>query len=318
MKKTLWIVLGIAILSVGSHVYFKQRNTHIAFSYLDQFQYIPSINCYEKGRPLSYFGKKTANKAVLLLHGYGASPASFMHLAKRLERAGIPYYAPLISGFALGDFHLLDVIQETDWERDALFGFDLLSSFAEEVDVIGHSEGGCLAVLLTAQRNVNQLILVDPYLFPYRLPKLEDRLFKRLIETPVIGSAISFLCPVVEQPKYRCCLNRTDILNPAVAVDSFGFKSVPLHSLRTLWQTQKMADLSGHALHAWASSGEPKTVSILYGEEDQIIDIDKIADLFQTNQVPMQITKYPHSGHDLLVDYDWKQVIADILQLVRD
>lgn len=315
MKKLLWTIIFIAILSLALHWYFKETNTKFAFSYLEKFPFSPSINCYEEGIPRTYFGPK-AKKGVLLLHGYGASPSAFDHLTAELKKRGIPYYAPLITGFGIGDFHLLDVVLPSDWLRDAVFGFDLLSSFAEEVDVVGHSEGGVLSTFLSAKRDVHQLILVDPYLFSYPLPTAADRFLSRLIMTPVIGNIITFLCPVIKQPKDHCCLNRTDILNPKAAENAFVYKSIPIHSLQTLWRSQNMADAMGKDLDEKVENGFPQKVYLLYGEEDQTIDIEDVIAFFKKHQIPVEIDPIARAAHDPLIDYTWRQSVTKISEII--
>jgi esterase/lipase len=313
MKKIVWTLIGIAILSIGSHFYFKIANTRLNFSYLDKFQYIPYINCYDKGEPRIYFGQQKAKRAVLLLHGFGASPSAFDHLIEKLNQEQIPYYAPLITGFGIGDFHLLNVATETDWARDAFFGFDLLTSFAEKVDVIGHSNGGCLAVLLASHRPVDRLILLDPYLFS-QLPSLIDKIFKSIIETPIIGNIFCFIYSVPN-------LGKMDVENKKAASSALEFQAVPTHSLAALWKTQNFADQNEMAIKKWAvsgGSGTHKTVFILYGQEDTTADMPDVLSYFKRNDILIQSKGYPHTAHDLLIDYDWRPIVSDILTVLNE
>ena len=321
MKKVIWILIGVALFSLGSHFYFKITNTYFTFSYLKKFRYIPYINCYEKGEPRVYFGQQKATKAVLLLHGFDSAPSEFDHLIEQLKQEGIPFYAPLITGFGIGDFHLLNVVTKTDWLRDSIFGFDLLSSFAEKVDVIGHSNGGCLATLLASHRPVNQLILLDPYLFPKNLPTLTDRIIKRIVDFAPTRNILSFLYPVVKGPPLPHRIERMDVVDFKAAEAAFQFKGMPMHSVITVWAVQSLADEEGSSITDWSketSCETPKPVFLLYGDKDETANIQEALAYFQKNQVPVQSKKYPNVAHDLLIDYNWKEPVSDILTILNE
>ena len=305
MKKIIYTLTCLALLSFVFHFYNQITLTHKSEKLLSKFPSIPNINCYESGIPRTYFGVQKAKKAVLLLHGYGSAPSEFDPLIAKLKQDNIPYYAPLLTGFALKDFHLLSVVTNTDWMRDAIFGFDLLSSFAETVDVIGHSNGGCLAVFLATQRPVNQLILLDPYLFSN--PSVAWK--KHLIATPLLNQVVFFLSPLFNA-------GALDILNPSDKKSAFGFQIVPFHSLFALLQMQIRADLDGPALKQWAKKS-PHALFLLYGEEDTTADMSLALQFFKKHKVPLTHKKYPNSGHDLLQDNDQQEVATFISSIVQ-
>jgi esterase/lipase len=49
-------------------------------------------------------------------------------ICSALDQAGIPYYAPLLTGHGLDDLHLFSAVQPSDWLRDAVMAYDQLAS----------------------------------------------------------------------------------------------------------------------------------------------------------------------------------------------
>ncbi|MBM3208459.1 MAG: alpha/beta fold hydrolase, partial [Chlamydiae bacterium] len=133
------------------------RNKKITFSYLKKFFLIRKINSYKPCHPLFYCSKNKRKKAVLLLHGFSGAPDEMVELVAFLKQNDIPYLAPLFPGFGIGDFHLLNVVNEKDWVREAVYSYDLLAQIADKVDVIGHSNGGSIAIVLSSLRPINKL-----------------------------------------------------------------------------------------------------------------------------------------------------------------
>ena len=116
---------------------------------------------------------------------------------------------PSITGFGLSDFHLLKVVQPSDWLRDAFYAYDVLAAAAEKVDVIGFSNGGCLAAILAQNRPVDKLILASPYL----AANPRERLFYTLFRTPVFKRIVPFLIPLGKKPKLAGRADTLDALN---------------------------------------------------------------------------------------------------------
>src|SRR5689334_23070811 len=65
---------------------------------VSRFTARPELGSFEESAPRAYFGPRKHPHAVLLLHGFTASAASFKHLTPELERLGLPYYAPNLTG----------------------------------------------------------------------------------------------------------------------------------------------------------------------------------------------------------------------------
>jgi esterase/lipase len=306
MKKIKLCVVALIVAAFLSNSYFTIRNTRLNFANLSKFSLCSYTNSYDLVKSRLQFPGKKVERAVLLIHGYSSSPRSFHHLIDRLEKEGIPYYAPLITGFGLGDFHLLNVTHTTDWVRDVVYGFDLLSSLAEKVDVIGNSNGGCLALILAEHRPVNQLILSAPNLFPAP----GDRWIQKMIMTPVIGKIVSYVYPVFIKPQRHDRYNTTDVLDSNVAKRALRYQSQPTHSLTTLWETQKWAiDI--------LSNMQDRKMTILYGMQDESVDIPSALHALSQFKIDYTPYQYPNSAHDLLSDYDKDKTITDIIRVLN-
>jgi carboxylesterase len=307
MMRKFWLsIIGVCDLILGSHLYFSEVNTKKTFTALKAFAVIPYTNTFEVAHPRVSFAQPKVKKAVLLLHGFSSSPRGFRHLTERLDQEGIPYYAPLMNGFGMGDFHLLNVIEPTDWVRDSIFGFDLLSSFAEEVDVIGHSNGGSLAVLVAAHRPVHQVILSAPNLFPTDT----DRFYKRILEAPLVGELFAFVYPVFMKPVRHGRVTSVDMRDPQAASHALQYQGLPIQSLKTLWVTQNWAQ---HYIPSLRS----KKLILLYGDHDQSVNIPAAVAAFEENDVEFQTLRYTNSAHDILSDADRTQVIEDVIRALK-
>ena len=135
-------IVFLASLAIVSLLYFSVQGVKLNNEKLAKFAVDSDCEIYKIAFPQFSLEGKKVPKAVLLLHGFGESPQGFEFLIKELKQRKIPYYAPLQTGFGLTDLHLLNVAKSIDWLRDAVFGYDLLSSVANEVIVVGHSNGG--------------------------------------------------------------------------------------------------------------------------------------------------------------------------------
>lgn len=99
-------------------------------------------------------------KAVLLLHGFTATPWETKELASFLAKNGFSVYAPLLKGHGINPAVLKDVPWE-DWYGSAAYGYELLSNLADEVFVVGTSMGGLLGVLVASSHSVEGLVTIN-------------------------------------------------------------------------------------------------------------------------------------------------------------
>ena len=280
-------------------------NTRKNFPYLKKFSYVPLLHAYKETEQKIYLGEKKAPRAVLLLHGFSSSVKDFGSLFERLKEAKIPYFAPSITGFGLSDFHLLKVVQPSDWLRDAFYAYDLLAAAAEKVDVIGFSNGGCLAAILAQNRPVGKLILASPYL----APNPRDRLFYTLFRTPVFNRIVPFLIPLGKKPKLAGRSSTLDALDPKASEGYFHDPYVTSQSVLALWELQSQVHFSNKLL--------TNEVFGLFGSHDILIDLPKTKEIFLKNRPDHKLIEYPNSAHILFHDYAREQAIGDVMKILQ-
>lgn len=105
---------------------------------------------------------RTSDRAIILLHGFGSSPADFGDLGDRLSRAGFHVVAPLMPGHGVTPTELLTVKRE-EWIAVAEQTYRALAARFGEVSVVGYSMGGVLALHLASTVPVQSIVLWGLY-----------------------------------------------------------------------------------------------------------------------------------------------------------
>jgi carboxylesterase len=107
---------------------------------------------------------------VLLLHGFGGSPASLRAVAEWFEGRGASVRLPRLPGHGTS-FDDLAATRWPQWAAEADAALSELTARCERVGVLGHSMGASLALHLAATRgdDVSALALANPYLRDRRL-----------------------------------------------------------------------------------------------------------------------------------------------------
>ncbi len=234
---------------------------------IKNFQAKLDVNTFQECLPLFNIGDKKHPHAVLLLHGFSASPQEFEMLSEYLRKNKIPYYSPMLFGFGLNGLHHLENVVKEDWIRDAQFGYDILSEVADKVSVIGHSNGGVLAIVLAKSRDINHLILSSPNIFSIKT----DLKYKFLLELPVISELIIFAVTIFNKPIRAGRVSSTDTLDVEQAKKCFNYPVLPTKSLKAMWDLQNYAniDLANY-----------QKLTVLLGCHDQTIDIPRTERFF--------------------------------------
>jgi carboxylesterase len=117
----------------------------------------------------------TANKAVLIIHGYTGITGDFFPLARQLNDRGYTVSLPRLPGHGTNrkDFMTTGA---RDWILHAEESYRDLRARYEDVSIIGLSMGGVIALLLSARYSPRKTVLMAPamavrnkmfYLTPY-------------------------------------------------------------------------------------------------------------------------------------------------------
>lgn len=275
-----------------------------ADAFLGRFERLPDLGTYRQGLPLVHMPGPKRPHAVLLLHGFSGSPASFQALTGELEARGIPYYAPPLLGHGLDGLRVLAAARATDWRREVWQAYQLLAAIADEVSVVAISFGTLLAADLAREHPVRHMVWLSPYFF---LRHDADRKFAAHAANPAKRAAALALSPLVAKPVRANRVLPVDIADPVASQKHFQFPTIPLAALMEIWKYPRTADFQALKIGS---------LDVLWGEDDQTSDTP--ACLAALDAAGMAYTAYPFpsSGHNLLDDYDGRDaalVIAERL-----
>lgn len=299
IKFCLIIVVLVFIAGFATQWYYQD----VTKNYLHKFSLTPDLNVYDAAQPRIFLGEQKLEHAVLLLHGYSSSPADFNYLYDKLKQANLPYYTPLLLGFGLGDMHLLDAIKTSDWLRQAIQSYDLLAAIAKNISVIGDSNGASLAIYVAEKRPVQNLILLAPYF----LPSKTDLLYKQILSIPFIAPVVDAAQFYFEKPVRPGRVTNVDNLDPVAARSAFHYPAMPISSLKVIWDLQDIINLS---------QAHYQNLAILYGKEDETIDVTGVLALLKIQHITCQLISYNKSAHNLLDDYNKDKVANDIMTIL--
>ena len=96
---------------------------------------------------LSFLGRGTNGRGVLLVHGVTGSPVELKHIAKHLHRAGYTVYAPLLAGHGI-DMPTLRKSRWQDWYESIAKDCDWFKREVDQVVMAGVCVGGLLGLRL--------------------------------------------------------------------------------------------------------------------------------------------------------------------------
>ncbi len=139
-------------------------------------------------------------KAILLLHGFGASSYTWRHVEPALTASGYRVITLDLKGFGLSEKPFDDGYSIFDQAA-------LVSQFIDQiglrkVTVIGHSLGGGVALVLALDKNpakrkrITRLVLIDSIAYSQNIP-----IAFSILRTPVLGEISSRLVPLDVQTR---------------------------------------------------------------------------------------------------------------------
>lgn len=112
----------------------------------------------------SLFLSGTNGKAVIVQHGFVASPFEVLSIANKLNQQGYTVYAPLLIGFG-ASARVANSISKLDWMNDFSENVQLMKRCYEKVSLVGFSIGATLSLNYAYQhpKDINSLVLVSPF-----------------------------------------------------------------------------------------------------------------------------------------------------------
>ena len=174
--------------------------------------------------------------AVLLVHGFGGTPAEMRGIGERLNAAGWAVHAPLLPGFG-ADFAALSRTTHMEWIATVRDAHDALRREHRHTLLLGFSMGGAISISVAAATPPDGLILINPF------TRLENWVWKLL---PVVKTLFPSFKPFqvvkldFESDETRRNIGQympdADLTDPAVqeAVLSFSLPTRALDELRAV------------------------------------------------------------------------------------
>jgi len=244
--------------------------------------------------PILYEG---GGRAVLLLHGFTGSPREFGTLAAALHKGGFTVYAPLLPGHGT-DPDDLRRTRADEWIAAAVGAFDGLSRRGMSVSVTGFSMGGTLAMYLAATREVEQLLLLAPFVRIYRPP---GAWLSPEVKARTVGRLARY---------YR--KDRIGGINDSSALkDHFAYYNISLKALREALKNvgtvkKLMKDITAPTL-------------ILHSRGDETVDWRGSEAIIEGISSPSKrIVWFERSNHILTLDHDRDAVMDCCLAFLNE
>jgi len=220
-------------------------------------------------------------RALLLLHGFGSSPAVYRRLIPSLSMYDC-LFAPVLPGHG-ESIAAFSASRADDWLQCALEACQSLIGEYRHVDVMGLSLGGVLAYQLSQQFPLNHLYLLAPA-------------FALKSNVPLLLRAARFMR----------IMGLTRITNYAGNIHTAGYAEL------TYRQTPINAIIEILSLIKNFQFAPPTCpVDIFLGRHDEVIDSASVAALF-SKLSSVNIHWLQHSAHVLPLDGDLEEIIACI------
>lgn len=232
-------------------------------------------------------GDDATTAGVLLLHGFGDSPYTMVHVASELHARGYAVHAPLLPGHGRGfrEFRASDAEQWIDAGRTALAS---MRERYERVGIAGLSMGGAIAAILASeQRDVSALVLLAPYLIPHRTVHAAARV------APLLQVVIP--CLFGQNPY--------SIHDPAARAQNISYEA---STMRLIAELVRVAERGTAALPAITAP-----TLYLQSREDNRVTIRAAERCFaMLGAREKRLDWLSGSGHVITVDFGWERVVA--------
>ena len=152
------IVLNFSLYSICIKVNYNEIIVNVKMKYNFCHSYIYS---YSKEKVLENYD---STKAVLLIHGFGASPHVMLEYGNFFHLNGYHVLILRLPGhgqMTLDDFYQCKAI---DWQRKVHEAYLQLSVDFKNIVIAGHSMGSLLAIQLAFNFSIDKIILLTPAL----------------------------------------------------------------------------------------------------------------------------------------------------------
>ena len=259
------------------------------------------LNRFEECKQITNCSGEKREHIVLLFHGFTTSPMEWDFLGKHLKQQGIDFHAPLIYGFGQINMHMILSVSKEDWFRQIINLYDLFEPRYKKISVVGHSMGGLLACILAQHRNVHELIISAPSIFPQKSQKIYTYIIKHRITV----NLFAWLIPIIPKPMRGKRKGPADTMDSESTYNHFQYLVAPVRLLIAMLRAQTEVKFNNIRC---------SRLSLFYGEYDITINNKEIESFMEECNIPFERYKFKKSAHNIFVDYDR----IDINKLVVD
>lgn len=225
---------------------------------------------------------------VLLLHGFTGSPSTLRGLGQAAGAAGYRVSLPLLPGHGT-HWRDLDATGWAEWSAAADAALTELAGSVERVVVVGHSNGGALALSIAERRPsaVAGLVLVNPAV------NLADR---RLVFLPILRRARSSVAGVAG-----------DVAKPGVRV--VGYDRTPLAALASMVAAWKGVRAQLPAVRC--------PLLLLRSRVDHVVDASSARRILAgVSSTDREVVVLERSFHEAPVDHDADEIVERTLRFI--
>lgn len=244
---------------------------------------------YQAPKPF-FFENDTANKAVVMFHGYAGSTNDMRMLARFLQRQGYAVYCNNFAGHATGEPRDILTKNVDDWLQDARDAVSYVRDRGyKDIAVCGLSLGGIIATWMLAEcQDIKTGIAISA---PFRM-HVTEHFYEQFIYYANLA--------------YRA----QDLAEVTIAkADEQLRVQVPLQ----VKQIENLVTMTNKRVKEIM-----QTMMIAQGDADVMIDLSS-ASMFATS-LPMQpvVHHYPDAGHVLTVNEAHHTLEVDVLHFLND
>lgn len=241
----------------------------------------------------TFYFKGKNNKAVLLLHGWTATPYELRRLAIYLNEAGYTVYGPMLRGHGTKPADL-EKVTYLDWLEDARLAYEKLKRTHGKVFVGGTSLGGTVALSLAKEfKEIDGLILMAT---PYKI-RMEK-----------VGSFLVFLLSLFKKYKkkfYPPTFGSRKTITRIISYQTYPIKNV--------LEVGKLVNYSRKDLNEIT-----QPCLIMQSSSDHIVARNSLAKIYKKIGSRVKKKKYvKRSYHTFISDIKNEHVFEDILKFIE-
>jgi carboxylesterase len=232
--------------------------------------------------PISVEG---GSAGLVLLHGFGGSPAMFVPVAEAAREADLTFRAPLLPGHGTST---ADLGRTTfgDWVEAAATHVSLLGHRCDTVVVGGFSAGGAVAAAVASAVPVDGLVLVNAFL------EVDPEVQEMVLEAAESG------WDELPEPDL-------DISDPEGASGYVCYEAIPTRTLRSVHESLAGA-LAG-------LSGVTAPALLIASDQDHVVAPAWVDSVGARLRKPAQVVRLARSFHLAPLDVERDQVAQAVV-----